>query len=441
MVPFWIFRGTFHFKYTYQVGHRNDRGRVKHWERIDWSSVREFKMPQNHECMQVCGSFKYRHDFVDILKGKHVPNITIPKEFAGNLIDIDLSRGLAWTFVLRNIIKKQTEDIKRELDEKHVGCLVKDIKIHLSGISNHSELVYLPAYCIDYVYGEKINVHGERVPNKFYAIVGAFGGDVASTVHVSVKKSSFIGGVVAAAGMQATSLLGYNTGLEWSFFDYLFISTGAAATSGLFSQVIPEIIKQSKDQEILSQFDDGTKYGAGLSNNNLQDSELIEEGRNLSEWARWEHGTRDSCDPEKRKRWAESLWRSHIDRLRSMRRIFAGRQEAERRREEEMQRRRRREAQWGPQRKTQTVGHRNNGRDPDFLGYYKILGLDPRNIVTQHEIKQHFYKRVLKYHPDKHRDSAEKLEAKQNFQYLVKAYEVLKHPATRKKYDAGDYKE
>lgn len=87
---------------------------------------------------------------------------------------------------------------------------------------------------------------------------------------------------------------------------------------------------------------------------------------------------------------------------------------------------------------TEGMSHKRN---LDYLGFYQVLGLDPSNFVTQHEIKQKFYKKVLRYHPDKHSCSESKAEAKKVFQRLIRAYEVLKHPATRKKYDAGEWNE
>lgn len=93
-----------------------------------------------------------------------------------------------------------------------------------------------------------------------------------------------------------------------------------------------------------------------------------------------------------------------------------------------------------PCRSIDTEGMRPK-RNLDYLGFYQVLGLDPSKMVTQHEIKQTFYKKVLRYHPDKHSCSQSKAEAKKVFQQLIRAYEVLKHPATRKKYDAGEWNE
>lgn len=441
LVPFWIFKGTFKIKYTCEIGKKDGDGNVRHWEWIPWSSVEGIKLSEIHESMQVCGTFKYRHDFVEMLKGTHLHKVSIPENFNGALIDLDLKRGLAWTFVLRNVIRQQEEGVRSRLEKKYGRDLVRGVKMCVSGISNNSSLVYLPAYVVDYVYGEKINVHGERIPNKFYGLVSAFDGRVASNNHISVKKSSLTGGISAAITMQAATLSGYNAALEWSFYDYLFISTGAAAICGLFSQIIPEIRKQNEEHEVLSRFEDVSNSSSMYNFQTLLESELAEKERNLREWTRWEQGSRDPCDHQKRKQWAESLWNSHISRLKDMRTIFAGRQEAEQRRKEEENRRQRREARWGPQYQGHQVEYPGYKRDPDYFGFYKILGLDPTNAVSQHDIKQQFYKRVHRYHPDKHKHSAEKLEAKRIFQQLIKAYEVLKHPSTRKKYDSGDYNE
>lgn len=78
-------------------------------------------------------------------------------------------------------------------------------------------------------------------------------------------------------------------------------------------------------------------------------------------------------------------------------------------------------------------------RDVDYLGYYAALGLDPSSFITQHDIKKHFHKAVMTWHPDKHKNVKDKDQAKKNFQQIVRAYEVLKHPSSRKKYDIGEY--
>ena len=49
------------------------------------------------------------------------------------------------------------------------------------------------------------------------------------------------------------------------------------------------------------------------------------------------------------------------------------------------------------------------------------------------EIKKAFKKMSLQYHPDKNKDDPEK--AKERFQKIANAYEVLSDPETRRVYD------
>lgn len=241
----------------------------------------------------------------------------------------------------------QEEEIHKHLEQQHRDCSIEGLKIRLSGLPHRSELVYLPVYIINYIYGEKINVHGERIPNKFYAMVSATEGTVASTVHVSVKKAALIGGVTSAASMMLASTAGYNGSLGWSLFDYLFMSAGAAATCGLLAQVLPETRKQHEEYEVMSRFEDDLDY-SGTINTSLEDLVDREKERILKEWTRWEQGSKDPCDPEKRQKWAESLWNSHRTRLQMIKRIFKERIEIERKKQADYEREMRREARWGP---------------------------------------------------------------------------------------------
>ncbi len=63
--------------------------------------------------------------------------------------------------------------------------------------------------------------------------------------------------------------------------------------------------------------------------------------------------------------------------------------------------------------------------------YYKILDLD-RN-ASQQEIKKRFRKLARQYHPDVSQES----QAKEKFNNLAEAYEVLNDPERRKLYDQG----
>lgn len=65
-----------------------------------------------------------------------------------------------------------------------------------------------------------------------------------------------------------------------------------------------------------------------------------------------------------------------------------------------------------------------------YIDYYKILGVNKN--ATQEEIKKAYKKLARKHHPDLNPDNA---EAKQKFQEINEANEVLSDPEKRKKYD------
>ncbi|WPP50213.1 DnaJ C-terminal domain-containing protein [Catalinimonas niigatensis] len=65
----------------------------------------------------------------------------------------------------------------------------------------------------------------------------------------------------------------------------------------------------------------------------------------------------------------------------------------------------------------------------DYKDYYKILGVDKH--ATQEAIKKAYRKLAVKYHPDKNSDKS----AEEKFKDIAEAYEVLKDPKKRKRYD------
>ncbi|MFH1295649.1 MAG: J domain-containing protein [Bacteroidota bacterium] len=66
----------------------------------------------------------------------------------------------------------------------------------------------------------------------------------------------------------------------------------------------------------------------------------------------------------------------------------------------------------------------------EYKDYYKILGIS--KTASQDEIKKSYRKLALKYHPDKNQGNK---MSEERFKEIGEAYEVLKDPEKRKKYD------
>ena len=65
-----------------------------------------------------------------------------------------------------------------------------------------------------------------------------------------------------------------------------------------------------------------------------------------------------------------------------------------------------------------------------FIDYYKILGIE--KTASQEEIRKAYRKLAKRYHPDLNKENQ---EAKERFQEINEANEILSDPEKRKKYD------
>ena len=63
------------------------------------------------------------------------------------------------------------------------------LQIRLKTLKRRARLLYVPAFVVDYVYGEHFNVHGVRRPEQFQAVIGGLeGAGVAAERHFSPQK-------------------------------------------------------------------------------------------------------------------------------------------------------------------------------------------------------------------------------------------------------------
>lgn len=179
MLPFWAFEAKLQYEFTGEIGKKDKSGRVVDWKCLPWvKSTKQF-MSQNEVPMQVYANYDYRHDFVHTLKPgtkiqDSVKNLN-SRHHNSLYRQPRMPRYLAWDFVMRNISQQEEEQVTEQLKRDHPGCDVRNVKIRLFVVPNTSFIVYLPFYVVDYIYRENINIHGERHPNYFYAMVSGLG--------------------------------------------------------------------------------------------------------------------------------------------------------------------------------------------------------------------------------------------------------------------------
>lgn len=78
---------------------------------------------------------------------------------------------------------------------------------------------------------------------------------------------------------------------------------------------------------------------------------------------------------------------------------------------------------------------------PDVLGYYAIMGLTQAANASPEELKAAYRRTAMLYHPDRQLKASERQrrEAAEKFALLNAAYETLKDPEKRQRYDEGKW--
>lgn len=57
--------------------------------------------------------------------------------------------------------------------------------------------------------------------------------------------------------------------------------------------------------------------------------------------------------------------------------------------------------------------------------------------LEQDDIKRAFQRAAMQWHPDRHREQKKKQKAREKFDVIRNAYDILRDPELRRKYDLG----
>ena len=106
--------------------------------------------------------------------------------------------------------------------------------------------------------------------------------------------------------------------------------------------------------------------------------------------------------------------------------------------EEEARRQSARERVYGKQKEGVHSAGLEYQRGVDFMGFYKLLGLEDKLAsATEEEIKAAFRREALRLHPDRNAGEKNKKKAEESFKKIQKAYAVLRDPDARVLYHKG----
>jgi hypothetical protein len=338
----------------------------------------------------------------------------------------------------------------------------------------------LPHYpdSLHHLHRYKSGTHGVIVPHKHTALIGAGGdvkGRVVATPHVSALKiGGLAGGFVATLGTSFTLPLTDISLASVSFSPLLLTETALSAVivATAVGSWAKGLAQESKNKAARKQSEEDRKFYAAydrLIHRTIDQGPIdqvksdfddlkrqIDEARLLwlwaeTDWRRWEAEEPWNWDPKGKMKEAESLWRRILARPLERQKERDQRRVAAERAQQDQE-----EAQMGGSK----GGSKRQRRFPanvspssqgprDFMGYYKLLGIDiskfSKGSTGQTEmdalVKQRFKMRAMELHPDR---QAGKLlteeEAKMNnvqFQKLQIAYETLRDVEKRNLYDKG----
>jgi hypothetical protein len=359
-----------------------------------------------------------------------------------------MPRGLAWEFALRRL---RAREAAAAAAAPGAAPGEPPPLPRLVPLSARARLLYLPAFELSYVLGETHNVHGERRPARFAALVAgaapelARGPAAAGERHFSAARAAVAaGGAVAVAGaaVAARDPAALAAALEAA----LPAAAVAAAAAAAAARAAPVLLRGRAEDARVAAEDAETEaavaLGLGPADAGGATQEAILSGL---EWRRWEAADARAWDEGKRARWAAQLWAAQRRRRRERAALRARLAAGAARREAEAAREARRAARWG--RSAHGAGAaareaafgRAGGR-ADFLGHYEALGLAGGAGASQEDVKRAFRAAALRWHPDRAAGggAGERRRARERFHRARAAYEVLRDPARRRRYDAGE---
>ncbi|KAG2447707.1 hypothetical protein HYH02_007167 [Chlamydomonas schloesseri] len=415
-----------------------------------------------------------------------------------------MRQGLAWALAVRALTQAQVVEAEARTKAATGATDLKEVHVALQLHRRSARLVYLPAYIAVYVYGTryKQGTSGVILPQVFTAAIGGTRtGRVQAPQHVSPTKASLgTGGLVGGLGLMAGGdlsgwlppLLGLEPLLpQLGAVEALTLAALAASGAGMWAHQRPanqrsvHVSQQVRaDYEFYKQYDRHEALGSGAGVNAgtgaFKDPEKAARGAGGNEeymlwlwadadWRRWEHDEPWNWDEEERRKWAEDLWRKQaLRRLERQRYVAKMEAEAARRAEEE-EAEERRERLYGSSARFAHHRPRDHGRGSgpyagegeegggysgisgggrrrgrsDFLGYYRVLGLQDAEAVSSEDIKAAFKQQALLLHPDKHVGAEGEAQRKAlvQFQKLQIAYDTLKDAEKRRLYDRGQFVE